>query len=214
MYPPTEKKKNTSEAEVLSSLASIMEYVSVLMTVTPCPSAKWFSHPHLIVRTDPIELFEEGTVTQPQETSSSSPDSLLSMMFTPLSLFPQATFSSTAENARGKSILTVLHDLALPGLSLSGILLPDRAHESRLMAASAVSQISSAIGDAKATKLAPLTHLQSVDEIQGKALLEGPMSCSISPPTGGGDSMETRFPFLSYLSIWIGTQDVPGEDPD
>ena len=35
MYPPTEKKKNTSEAEVLSSLASIMEYVSVLMTVTP-----------------------------------------------------------------------------------------------------------------------------------------------------------------------------------
>ena len=82
------------------------------------------------------------------------------------------------------------------------------------MAASAVSQMSAAMGDAKATELAPLTHLQSVDEIQGKALLEGPMSCSISSLTGGGDLMEIRFPFLSYLSIWIGTQDVPGEDLD
>ena len=82
------------------------------------------------------------------------------------------------------------------------------------MAASAVSQISLAIGDAKATELAPLTHSQSVDEIQRKAILEGPMSCSISSLLHGGDSMATRFPFLSYLSILTGTQDVPGKDLD
>ena len=78
--------------------------------------------------------------------------------------------------------MQVLHDPL--GINVSPLLFSgtpqNRAHESRLKAASAVSQLSLAIGDPKATKLIPLTPTSSVAQIQGTTFLEDHVPGAIS----------------------------------